>query len=227
MAFWACPSLLKKLRKSQCSRCIILLLCWQSLDVQAVGVLDTPTAAFGPLPITSWKARRDQAIVKQGFDYSCGAAALATILHLYGKQATELELLQAMDIQDRMISLEDMARVLPSFGFKARGLAVSFEQLSQLQVPVIAYLRLAGKTHFTVLLGTSKDFVWLGDPSWGNRLLSKAHFLKLWQTPSSPTGGKILVVLPTGSQKLGRESLRMPASDGLSIQWVTKRWWLE
>ena len=192
-----------------------------------MGILDTPTAAFGPLPITSWKARRDQAIVKQGFDYSCGAAALATILHLYGNQATELALLQAMDIQDGLTSFEEIAGVLPSLGFRAQGLAVSFEQLSQLQVPVIAYLRLAGKTHFTVLLGASKDFVWLGDPSWGNRLLSKAHFLKLWQTPSSPMGGKILVVLPTGSQKLGRESLRMPASDALSIQWVVGWWGLE
>jgi predicted double-glycine peptidase len=169
MAFWACPPLLKQ------SRILVLLLCWQSWDVHAIGILDTPTA-FGLLPITSWKARRDQAIVKQGFDYSCGAAALATILHLYGKQATELELLQAMDIQDGLTSFEEMARVLPSLGFKAQGLAVSFEQLSQLQVPVIAYLRLAGKTHFTVLLGTSKDFVWLGDPFWGNHLLSKTHF---------------------------------------------------
>ena len=177
-----CPPLLKQ------GRILVLLLCWQSWDVQAVGVLDTPTV-LGPLPTISWKARRDQGIVKQGFDYSCGATALATILHLYGKQATELELLQAMDIQDRMISLEDMARVLPSLGFKAQGLAVSFEQLNQLQVPVIAYLRLDGNTHFTVLLGTSDDFVWLGDPSWGNRLLSKAHFLTLWQTPSFPTGG--------------------------------------
>ncbi len=106
--------------------------------------MDTSTV-FGTLPTTSWKARRDQGIVKQGFDYSCGAAALATILHLYGNQATELQLLQAMDIQDGLTSFEEMARVLPSLGFKAQGLAVSFEQLSQLQVPVIAYLHLEGK----------------------------------------------------------------------------------
>lgn len=219
MAFWACPSSLKKLRKSQC---IILLLCWQSWDVHAAGILDTPTV-LGPLPITSWKARRDQAIVKQGFDYSCGAATLATILHLYGNQATELQLLQAMNIQDWMTSFEEMAGVLPSLGFKAQGLAVSFEQLAQLQVPVIAYLRLEGKTHFTILLGASEDFVWLGDPSWGNRLLSKPHFLKLWQTPSSPTGGKILVVLPMDNKEPEREGLRMPASGVLGIQLMIQR----
>ncbi len=64
-----------------------------------------------------------------------------------------------MNIQGGMTSFEEMAGVLPSLGFRAQGLAVSFEQLIHLQVPVIAYLRLAGKTHFTVLLGTSKDFV--------------------------------------------------------------------
>lgn len=199
-------------------------MCWPVLDVHAAGVLDTPTV-LGPLPTTSWKARRDQGIVKQGFDYSCGAAALATILHLYGHQATELQLLQAMNVNDGITSFEEMAGVLPSFGFQAQGLAVSFEQLSQLQVPVIAYLRLEGKTHFTVLLGTSKDFVWLGDPSWGNRLLTKQRFLTLWQTQPHATDGKILVVLPTGSQKLEREGLRMPASDGdgLAIQWIMQR----
>jgi predicted double-glycine peptidase len=69
------------------------------------------------------------------------------------------------------------SKAATSLGFKAQGLAVSFEQLSQLQVPVIVYLQLAGKTHFTVILRTSKDFVLLGDPSWGNRLLTKTRFL--------------------------------------------------
>jgi predicted double-glycine peptidase len=185
--------------------------------------LDTSTV-FGTLPTTSWKARRDQGIVKRGFDYSCGAVALATILHLYGNQATELQLLQAMDIQDGLTSFEEMAKVLPSLGFKAQGLAVSFEQLSQLQVPVIAYLHLEGKTHFTLLLSTSEDFVWLGDPFWGNHLLSKTHFLTLWKTQSSPTEGKILVVLPMDNKEPEREGLRMPASDALAIQWVVGRW---
>lgn len=200
-------------------------LCLLAIEVHATGILDTPTV-LGPLSITSWKAQRDRGIVKQGFDYSCGAAALATILHRYGKQVTELELLQAMNISDGMTSFEEMAKVLPSLGFKAQGLAVSFEQLRSLQVPVIAYLRLEDKTHFTVLLGTSKDFVWLGDPAWGNRLLSKTRFLTLWHTQPHSTEGKILVVLPMDNKEPEREGLRMPATGALSMQLMTQRWGL-
>ena len=206
------------------SQCLVWSLCLLAIEVHAAGVLDTPTV-FGPLSITSWKAQRDQGIVKQGFDYSCGAAALATILHLYGHQATELALLRAMNVNDGMTSFEEMARVLPSLGFKAQGLAVSFEQLRSLQVPVIAYLQLDGKTHFTALLGTSKDFVWLGDPSWGNRLLTKQRFLTLWQTQTNAIEeGKILVVLPMDNKEPEREGLRMPAFDGLGIQLRAQQW---
>jgi hypothetical protein len=143
---------------------IALLFCLQTINSNATSILHTPTL-FNPIPTTtSWKSQRDRRIIKQSVDYSCGAAALATILNLYGKQTTELELLQAINVNDGMTSFEAMARALPSLEFQA--------------------------------LDTSGDCVWLGDPSWGNRLLTKQRFLTLWQTQPHTTEGKILVVLP-------------------------------
>ncbi len=35
------------------------------------------------VPVNSWTEIRDQGIIKQRFDYSCGSAAVATVLHRF------------------------------------------------------------------------------------------------------------------------------------------------
>ena len=43
------------------------------------------TSLNGSIGVTSWKALRDFRVVKQEFDYSCGAASVATLLNgFYG-----------------------------------------------------------------------------------------------------------------------------------------------
>ena len=39
---------------------------------------------FGKVKTKSWKSRRDEGIVKQSLDFSCGAASLATLLNNFG-----------------------------------------------------------------------------------------------------------------------------------------------
>jgi len=52
-----------------------------------------PTAAGG-VPIKTWKDFRDEGIVKQKLDVSCGSAATATILHaFYGQDISEQDIL--------------------------------------------------------------------------------------------------------------------------------------
>lgn len=52
-----------------------------------------PTAA-GSVPIKTWKDRRDEGIVKQTLDASCGSAATATILRaFYGQDISEQDIL--------------------------------------------------------------------------------------------------------------------------------------
>ncbi|SMN16446.1 bacteriocin resistance protein, putative [uncultured Candidatus Thioglobus sp.] len=83
----------------------------------------------------TWKDLRDEKIVKQDKDYSCGAASMATLLNeFYNQSFTEIELLKAMDKGDGSASFDDMAKALPQFGFRAVGYALSFEQLSKLKI---------------------------------------------------------------------------------------------
>ncbi len=173
----------------------VLLLC--PLLALAQAQVNWPTAQ-GTVPVRNWKTLRDAAVVKQDKDYSCGAAALASLLNAhYGQHLTEEQLLRAMDKGDARASFEDMARVLPQFGFRGVGFAASYEQLSQLKAPVVVYLKLRKSEHFAVLRGIDAHTVWLADPSLGNRSYSREQFLALWQTRSdAQLAGRLLAVLP-------------------------------
>lgn len=122
----------------------------------AQAVLTSPQLAT-VVPVKSWKALRDERVVKQDLDYSCGAASLATILEaFYGKAITEEQILKDMATEDAAASFEDMAKVLAKYGFKGVGVALGFEQLQQLKIPAVVYLRYRGDDHFSVLRGVSQ-----------------------------------------------------------------------
>jgi len=128
----------------------------------------------GAIKVKSWKALRDERVVKQDLDYSCGAASLATLLNEYYVQSlTETELLAAMDIGDLMASFEDMQQALLKFGFRGVGVSASYDQLTRLDMPGIVYLEHRKGGHFSVLRGVDEKTVWLADPSLGNRTYSR------------------------------------------------------
>lgn len=165
------------------------------------GALLQTQSATGQVRVKSWKTLRDDGIVKQDLDYSCGAASAATLLNsFYGQKISEKRFLKAMGEEDGMASFDDMAKAMPKFGFKARGFAASWDQLVKLKMPVIVYVKYRKDDHFSVLRGISGNTVWLADPSLGNRTFSKAQFLQMWQTRKDDKrpalAGKFLAVLP-------------------------------
>lgn len=179
--------------------CLLICLCLLSPITHAAPLPHDNPLSYGKIKVQSWKAKRDFNIVKQDLDYSCGAASVATLLNnFYGQKLTEEEVLDKMDKTRERASFEDMQRILPDFGFEAKGYALSFEQLAALKIPVIVYLKYRKDDHFSVLRGISKDTVLLADPSLGHISMGKAQFLDAWQTREGDLSGKILAVLPKG-----------------------------
>lgn len=150
--------------------------------------------------VKSWKAMRDAGIVKQHYDFSCGAASIATLLNRqYGLTYSEKEILELLSKEAQETweaSFADMQKIMPSLGFRAEGYAVSFEQLQQLRAPVIVYLRYRNNDHFSVLYGIDGETVLLADPSLGHVSLSRTQFLDAWKTRDSHLSGKILAIVP-------------------------------
>lgn len=160
---------------------------------------DNPIA-YQKIMVQDWKAKRDFGIVKQDLDFSCGAASVATLLNnFYGQNFTEEEILNKMDKTQMRASFEDMQNIMPELGFEAKGYALPFEQLLQLKIPVIVYLKYRKNDHFSVLRGINDTTVLLADPSLGHISMSKNQFLNAWKTRESEMEGKILAIVPKGS----------------------------
>ncbi len=151
------------------------------------------------------KDLRDQNLVKQRFDFSCGAASLATLLRYgFGENVTERQVLEELfDLlseeektvaRSEGFSLLHLQRVAQARGYNAQGFRLAPEQLAMLGGPVIVFIEPRGYKHFAVLRGVRGDRVYLADPSRGNIRMPAYTFLDGWLQDDGK--GIIFVVEP-------------------------------
>lgn len=159
-------------------------------------VFATSSAIAADIPQrASWQQLKNQNIVKQDQDYSCGSASMATILtYFYNQPTTEKQVIDSIGHQKQMASFKDLANVATKKGFIGRGINADFNALKKLKIPAIVYLVKDGNEHFSVLKTIDSRRVYLADPSFGNISLTHQQFKQLWQTKDNT--GKILLVLP-------------------------------
>ena len=125
---------------------------------------------------------------RQQFDFSCGSAAIATLLtYHYGKPIDEASVFQAMfkvgdqaQIRAQGFSLLDMKRYLESAGYRADGVQVSLDELAKVGVPAIALISDNGYKHFVVVKGLRGNQLLVGDPALGTRIVTREQFDSLW-----------------------------------------------
>ena len=141
--------------------------------------------------LTTWKDLRDKNIVKQGFDYSCGSGALATLMKIgFGEQVSEAEIIREIlknkteaekeEIAKLGYSLLDLKRVAEARGYLTATYKLKVEHLFQLKGPVLIYFEPKGEKHFAVLKYVKGDRVYIADPARGNVRLSIYRFAELW-----------------------------------------------
>lgn len=155
----------------------------------------TPTflSGVGPVgdftvPITTVEERRFTTVVRQRYDFSCGSAALATLLRYhYGDDSDEQSVFIGMwrdgdrdAIRKVGFSLLDMKRYLAARGLKADGYKVPLEQIAKTGIPGIALISVRNYRHFVVLKGINDREVLLGDPSLGLHVVPRAEFERAW-----------------------------------------------
>ncbi len=131
-----------------------------------------------------WAFRRT---IHQHYDFSCGSAAVATLLTFqYGRPTTEMDVFRAMYaagnqklIREEGFSLLDMKRYLESLGYTADGVRVSLNTLIKVGIPAIALITDQGYRHFVVVKGADATQVVIGDPALGRRVMSRRAFEKV------------------------------------------------
>jgi predicted double-glycine peptidase len=142
-------------------------------------------AAF---PVRSILERRYTTVVRQQFDFSCGSAALATLLRFHYNEPVDERITFAgmwrdgdqAQIRKLGFSFLDMKRFLAAHNLAADGYRVSLDEIAKAQLPGIALITVFGYRHFVVVKGVEPDSVLLGDPALGLRRVSRHEFTKSW-----------------------------------------------
>lgn len=178
-----------------------------------VTVLDLTKTQFAinhPVaPLSEIESRR---IVKQNYDYSCGSAALATLLkHHLGEEFTEQQVIygllqhgDAKRIQERRaFSLLDMKKFVNALGYEANGYNAKIEDLASSEYwPCIVPIKFFGYRHFVVVKGIHKGHVFVADPWRGHSSYTVPQFQEIWYQnvmflvspkESSPVGNLALI----------------------------------
>lgn len=145
---------------------------------------------------SSLKEIRFRSTLRQQYDYSCGSAALATLLtYHYGYPVSERRVFEHMfakgdqrKIRKEGFSLLDMQRFLAAQGFRADGFKLPLQKLVDAQLPAIVLIADKGYHHFVVIKGVADGRILVGDPSSGARAMTRAAFEAAWV-------GKLLFVI--------------------------------
>ncbi len=167
-------------------------------------LLDRTSGGDFNVKVMSWWEIPFRSVVRQKYDFSCGSAAVATILtYHYGRKTNEQEAFKSMWekgdqtlIKKAGFSMFDMKNFMNNIGFETQGYKYSMEQLRRSKRPMIVLLDLNGYKHFVVVKGVNDQYVLTGDPVIGLSQYKIKDFEKRWnnialgvvQKPTSPVG---------------------------------------
>lgn len=174
-------------------------------QVEGGPLLVTQAAPVGSytLPIRSMDEMRFAGVIRQRYDFSCGSAALATLLrHHYDYDVMEEKAFLGMwangdrdQIRRVGFSLLDMKRWLGTRGIAADGYQVTLDMIAETGIPGIALISVRNYRHFVVVKGVRGSEVLVGDPSAGLTIMPRDEFEQAWN-------GVYFVL--AGEQELGR-----------------------
>lgn len=157
-------------------------------------------------------ALRFEATVPQRFDYTCGAASIATVLTYYWYRPTsEADVIHALEgryslreiarRRETGLSFDDLIFAAGQLGFKAQGVRIGLPELAKLNGPVIAQLTNKAFQHFVVLRRSGRGVYYVSDPIVGELAMGDPEFrteftgyaLAVWRpgTPLRP-GAKLM-----------------------------------
>jgi predicted double-glycine peptidase len=131
-----------------------------------------------------------QGIVRQAYDYSCGSAALTTLLNGYvGTQLNEQQVMSGLMkfgetdkiVERRSFSLLDMKRFVSALGLESGGYRGEFKDLVNQDQPAIVPISYAGFKHFVVYKGYKNGRVYVADPALGNISFEERRFQDVWE----------------------------------------------
>jgi len=167
------------------------LVCLLSTSNVTGGAIELPGGAgIYTVGVTSFREAKFKTVYEQQYDYSCGSAALASLLTFhYDNKVSEQAVFKEMyekgnqeKIRKQGFSLLDMKHYAENHGFRADGFRFDLDKLLEVGVPAITLIKTSGYLHFVLVKGVSAKEVLVGDPSLGLKAMSRDQFESVWES---------------------------------------------
>ncbi|WP_199031523.1 MULTISPECIES: C39 family peptidase [Ralstonia] len=167
-------------------------------------------------PVRSMAELRYRSVMRQQQDFSCGAAAVGTLLrYAYGMDIEEKRVIADMmkvsdpkQVAEQGFSMLDMRNYVQTLGFRGRGYRVDMTALRDLAIPVIVLLNLNGYQHFVVVKRAAQGRVFIADPALGNRIMQEWEFAPAWNGLVFAIVGDVPVRADSGLMQTNAPTLR-------------------
>ncbi len=164
--------------------------------------------------VVSLLEMRQEKVIMQQWDLSCGAATLTTLLkYQHGIDTDEKTVAKGLIDRKEYIedpnllrqrqgfSLLDLKRYTEKIGLQGKSYGgLSLQDLINFS-PILIPVNLKGYNHFVVFRGVLGNRVLIADPAWGNRTLSINKFNKSWIDFPKISHVGFVVSNPNGSRK--------------------------
>lgn len=139
--------------------------------------------------VKTMKELRQENVVTQSLDFSCGAAGLATLLNYYlNDPITETEIISDLlqivpleKVKERMgFSLYDLKKYSELKGYVVTGYKMDFDFLRDVGRPLLVPIKFKNYRHFVVVKAVIGDRVFIADPALGNVSVKDEKFKQMW-----------------------------------------------
>ncbi|MFZ4762523.1 MAG: C39 family peptidase [Alphaproteobacteria bacterium] len=206
--------------------------------------LQAAPIAFGTqtlrLPVKSLNDIKQDFVIRQQHDFTCGSAALATILYYnFHLNITEQDIIRSIIADGKNLaqakregfSLLDMKRFVERNGLTAKGYKeLSLTRLQEIGLPAIIAINREGYRHFVVVRDIKNNHILIANPALGNEWLNVEKFNQLW---GNRIGFYIFQVVDGKTQTLRNnmaampQEINIPALENPDKPWLPYKPWLD
>lgn len=138
--------------------------------------------------LTTLQELKFRSVIRQQYDFSCGSAALATLLtYHYNMPTKETAVFADMwehgdkaKIKHEGFSMLDMQQYLARRDIPSNGYRSTLDRLVKANVPALVLVNREGYLHFVIAEGVRGGRVLLADPASGTRAVNIEDFQKSW-----------------------------------------------
>ena len=171
-----------------------------------------PLALQADFIVKSYQELRNQKVIRQNYEESCGASALATLINLIDdKKLSELDLLKLMsqkELYTDMVSFVDLKEAVRKLNYESQTYQINTELLDKLiNIPILVKIEDDPRfPHFVVIINHKGNYLQVLDPSHGEYISSKSQFFSVWDRYNK--GGYALIIVP--KKELKEFKLNLP-----------------